>query len=70
MKKIIFIIVAVAVVIAMGFGVYNLFFKTEETKKYGKYRTAVYIEYLENDNEYVKGNLIVYSIEMHLPHHM
>ena len=62
MKKIIFIIVAIALVIAMCFGVYNLFFKTEEAKNYGKYRTSVHIEYLENDNEYVKGSLIVYSI--------
>ena len=61
MKKIIFIIVAVALIVGLGFGVYYTFFKTE-TKDYGKYRTAVHIEYLENENEYVKGNLIVYSI--------
>ncbi len=62
MKKIIFIVVAIALVIALGFGVYGLFIKTDETKNYGKYRTAVHIEYLENDNEYGKGELIVYSI--------
>lgn len=62
MKKIIFIIVAIALVAVLGFGVYYTFFAKDETKNYGKYRTAVHIEYLENDNEYVKGNLIVYSI--------
>ena len=62
MKKIIFIIVAIALIVAMGFGVYHLFFKPDEAKNYGKYRTAVHIEYLETNNEYGKGTLIVYSI--------
>ena len=62
MKKIIFIIVAIALVAVLGFWVYYTFFAKDETKDYGKYRTAVHIEYLESGNEYAKGNLIVYSI--------
>ena len=61
MKKIIFIIICIALVVALGFGAYYLFFK-KEAQDYGKYRTAVHIEYLEDRNEYTKGQLIVYSI--------
>lgn len=62
MKKIVFIIIAIALVVGLGFGVYYLFFKTDDTKDYGKYRTAVHIEYLEKNNEYTKGSYIVYTI--------
>lgn len=62
MKKILFIIISVALLVGLGFGVYHLFFKPN-IKDYGKYRTAVHIEYLEDGNEYTKGrDLIVYSI--------
>lgn len=61
MKKIIFIIISIALAVALGFGVYYLFFK-KDVKDYGKYRTAVHIEYLQNGNEYIKGDLIVYTI--------
>ncbi len=62
MKKIIFIIISIVLVVALGFGVYYLFFK-KDVKDYGKYRTSVHIEYLEDGNEYTKGrDLIVYSI--------
>lgn len=61
MKKIIFIIVAVVLLAGLGFGIYYTFFKTE-TKDYGKYRTAVHIEYLYNEKTVIKGDPLVYNI--------
>ena len=61
MKKLIFILITIALAVGLGFGAYYLFFK-QDVPNYGKYRTAVHIEYLEDRNEYTKGQLIVYSI--------